>query len=108
MQVGLVKAKVVVGEKTFESRENFDIVVIVNSVNIAATIVDGSFQLTCKKTSIKSKLIALIEHRKQKSNFRVCTYTRNNFCCWFFLLWFTCSMIKRKFLLLWGLPAKIE
>jgi hypothetical protein len=45
VQVCLVESEVIVGEKAFKSRVNFDIIVVVNRVNVTAAIVDCAFQL---------------------------------------------------------------
>ena len=54
MQVRLVKSEVIVGQQTFQSRIDFYIVVVVNSVNVARTVVDGAFQLS--RTIINTRL----------------------------------------------------
>jgi hypothetical protein len=48
VEICLVKAKVIVCQETFEARVNFDIVVVVNGVYVAATVVDSTFELSRK------------------------------------------------------------
>lgn len=51
MQVGFVEAKVVVGQQALQARINLHVVVVINRVNVATTIVDGAFELTWPKKS---------------------------------------------------------
>lgn len=46
MQVGFVEAKVVVGQQALQSRINLHVIVVIDSANVAAAIVDGAFELT--------------------------------------------------------------
>lgn len=43
MQVSFVEAKIIVRQKTFESRIDFHVVVEIDGVNITAAVVDCSF-----------------------------------------------------------------
>lgn len=58
MQVRLVETKVIVGQETFESWIDFHVVVKINCVDIATTIVNGSFQLTYRKEKTIIKCFA--------------------------------------------------
>lgn len=62
MQVGFVKAEIIVGQKAFQSRIDFDVVVEINRVNVTATIVDVAFELMWEKR-LNKQLIRLRERK---------------------------------------------
>jgi hypothetical protein len=65
MQVCLVESKIVVGEKAFKSRINFYIVVVINSVDVTATIIYVAFQLERNRcTLLDIKFNDKPKHRK--------------------------------------------